>query len=346
MLIYHYPGLEAIDNRRGHWELKLPFSRLRQLYPRLRAWPFETLSVEEYVERRERLTCRIGVEAFLHFWYFLDTRPIWDETAKFICGQQAPRIPIALVWCWKTPHETPLNKCLPHRVDLRCTKRETIRTMSDLDAAIDYLAAHYMKSSNYLKFDGRPVLLFYHVEGWNSMCASHRSPFVKVRRSFENYDIDPYLIGISVSKVDEWDENLFFGLNAVTRYNDLPDFDGPPRQKYRMQVKRYVSDWSAIYTLLQNHHLSFMPSVSVGWNATLRYSGNDAHLYKHNRYPLLPVVESPKLDDVLWAINKARDFAAQTGTVRFTVCAWNEWTENAALEYFLEHVMESDSLGV
>jgi hypothetical protein len=168
MWVYHYPGLEQIEERLHHWELQLPMHTLRELYPQLITWPYEITSIDRYLRNRDELAKRLGIRAFLHMWYFSQKVPLWDETVEFICRQQTSHIPVGLVWCWKMPHESPIQSCVPHDIAPRCVIREAVGSRLQLLEGVDYLISHYFRSPYYLRIEGRPILLFYHLEGWNA----------------------------------------------------------------------------------------------------------------------------------------------------------------------------------
>jgi len=331
MFVYHYPGLERINERNNHWELNIPIKQVRKIYPLLgKKWEIE--SIPNYIINRDHLARKLGIKSFLHLWYFDGSNPVWDETLKYICNQKNSLTPVSLVWCWKRPPLAPLLECLPHLITLRDSQRELIQNERDLVNGISYIAANYIKSKNYYLETLRPLIFFYHLEGWLEIFKHKHELFGFIRDQFNKFDFNPYLVGISVSPVSKMSVESYKGLDGVARYNDLPDFFGIDYQNFKLRTLEYTSDWPRVMEMLKSHDLDFIPSVSLGWNATLRFFGLKT---KENRgYPLTPIVESPTLDDFKWCLDFTQNKVEKLNVKMYSICAWNEWTENASMEYY------------
>jgi len=337
MLVYHYPGLEFIHARSAHWELAIDEKRMKVLFPELERWPPPLIEARQYVLEREMITTSLGIKGFIHCWYWQKEAPLWDETAREICDDNSARVPIALLWCWKLPHLRPLNRCIPYAITYRSPKRETLGDATDLERAVNYLVDHYLRSKNYLRIFGRPALFLYHIEGWNvSFSGMYGGVFRALQANFLKCDIDPYIIGVSVGQPEHLDAKCLEGLDALGRYNDLPNFlSGDMTQDYMENAERCSNLWEKIAARLHTLNIAFFPSVSLGWNASPRFAQASSSTSYDYGYPLSPIVTTPHPQQVEYFINLAKSFSSNQANSFYTVCAWNEWTENAALEYFI-----------
>ncbi len=334
MLVYHYPGLEFIEERRDHWELNIPIKKFKAIYPELDRKP-GIKDVNNYLINREKYAKLMAVKSFIHLWYFDESIPFWDETIKYICNQKRNFTPVSLVWCWKRPHHSPLNNCSPHNVIQRCDKRELIDTIESVKKGVYYIFNNYFKSRNFYTINNKPVIFFYHVEGWQEIFHYQKSIFDYIKNLFKELGIEPYLVGITVTKVNQQNLNRFHGLDALSRYNDLPNFANNNNQDFETQTLACIEKWREILYVLKNSDLEFIPSLSLGWNATLRLSNELSD--KLEGYPATPIVSNPSPNQIQWCINLAKEFVSRNSINHFSICAWNEWTENAALEYFSKY---------
>lgn len=335
MLVYHYPGLEFIEERQGHWELNIPIEKLKTVYPQLDRKPC-IKDVNSYLCNREKYAKLINIESFIHLWYFDEGIPFWDETIKYICNEKRKFTPVSLVWCWKRPHHSPLNNCLPHNVIQRCDERELIDSIESVQKGVHYIAENYIKSNNFYTINNKPVIFFYHAEGWQEIFHYHKSIFDYIKNLFKALDVEPYLVGITVTEINPQNLKRFNGLDALSRYNDLPDFANNNNQDFEAQTLACIKKWKEMLYILKDSYLDFIPSLSLGWNASLRLS-NDLTINKKEGYPATPVVSNPSLNQIYWSMDLAKEFVSNNSISHFSICAWNEWTENAALEYFFEY---------
>lgn len=335
MYLFHYPGLESINERLYHWELNLPIEKLQTLYPKLDRWPNKINTKEEYISKRERYVKNLNVKSFLHFWYIKNKQTIWSETADYICDSKSSYTPIALVWCWKTPHFQPLINCFPHNIKLRSSEREVVNSYDDIKYSIKLLANKYFSSRNYYKINNRPVIYFYHIEGWLEMCSFSRNIFNNIREEFYKYNLNPYMVGISVTNLTKFEIGKVKTFDAISRYNDLPDFTNYNTQDFQERTRYYINNWDHYCTVLKKEKISFIPTISIGWDASMRFKSKNIN-EELTGYPLTPIVTNNCINKINWAMKYAKNKINKLDINCYSICAWNEWLENASLEYYLK----------
>lgn len=161
--------------------------------------------------------------------------------------------------------------------------------------------------------------------------------FVRELYSYANerFGILPYLTGVlrHSDDVESWAES---GVDAITTYSHLPEFSGGDSlQDYTSLMMRREQEWYRYQEFLNNNYgsVDFVPSVSVGWDASPRGEPGYTLEEVQGRHPYTPIVTngSPSLFKQFLA--RAIDYTeAQVSDGRLvTIFAWNEVTEGAAL---------------
>jgi hypothetical protein len=142
---------------------------------------------------------------------------------------------------------------------------------------------------------------------------------------------EPYLLGV-IGQADPYNARLAgtLPIDGVTGYGLLPNWLGPPVQRYDDLIRQRVADWER---LQQRLPVPFFPVVCAGWDATVRGTFR-GRLRAGDGYPTSPIVIGVTpvafgrfLDDAI-AFNE-RWHPEQP--IVF-LHAWNEWTESSVLE--------------
>lgn len=164
--------------------------------------------------------------------------------------------------------------------------------------------------------------------------------------SNEHLGVLPYVAGVlrHPDDVELWASS---DVDMVTSYSYLPDFfEGEGLQDYAALMEQRVQDWHTHQRLLSASYgsVSFVPSASIGWDASPRgepgYRLDDVQ----GRHPYTPIVTDGSSELFKKFLAQAIDFTEQNvplGEQLVTIFAWNEVTEGAAL---LPRLMEDGSI--
>jgi hypothetical protein len=160
---------------------------------------------------------------------------------------------------------------------------------------VNYLGS-YIKNKKYLKIDNKPYvsIMFTANFEWNDTTYVE-----KIRLFFDNVRIkvkkyfgtDIYLVAVFFNKIS-FNTLSKFNLDAVTQYAEIPDFENMNTKKiqdYRTESKRNIE---LISSLMKTKTLKIIPSVSIGWDASIRLSNVYKSSINEMLYPGIPIIEN------------------------------------------------------
>lgn len=209
-------------------------------------------------------------------------------------------------------------------------------------------------SGQYYSIDNKPYLSLYGLTRHPQGTDQKIQDFVSMLReySLRKYKVDLFIVGVIQTPKDILRLSKMQLFDSFTQYAGLPDFEpiesfenmpdfrvaskAPDIQHYISQINVEVERWLALDKLQVQ---GFIPSVSVGWDASVRgvhTQGADTS----GVYPLHPKIVDSTPDHFETALKKIYAYSLyMTGDLPAAyvpIFAWNEIGEDAALLPYLK----------
>ncbi len=288
----------------------------------------------EYVDKLVNWCSFYKINCLTICWYW-DVGHILlkDELGEFTQKLWQGGISYSLMWVQRAPHTelpiTPPSSNAPYHPEIEA--RIVATSKEDLVRMGGELSSEHFSRPNYLKLCGRPVFSIFEVpnlerdlgpEGVREALDGFRS----AARLFGDFDL--LLLGIV-----HHHSSIFplrdYGFDLSTSYVYLPDWNIPNTQNYLEQAERRAAEWELIQ---KECGLPYLPSVSVGWDATFRGERLDRH---PPQYPWSPIITNSTPDAfqryLELAMSHLDEHILPERRLLF-IASMNEWTEGHQLE--------------
>lgn len=329
VLAYFYPGWE--DSRSfdeweivasgkpsftGHWQPRIP---------RMRYY----LDDPGVMELQIRRAITYGVDGFVFCWY-------WDKgTIHLPLGlkrllevvERFPGFAFGLMWANRVPHiSLPISAEDIDGDFYRAFSERTVRTdAQDISRMVNHCRDLYFDIPNYFRIDGRP---FFSVFSMRDVFSCIGPPEQLPSGTFKTlFGEDVHFVGVSHGW-EHWLENAAdLGIDALSSYVLLPDWHGPPMQRYEICANRAYLQW---ITMARLACLPVIPSATVGWDASCR--GKELIRDGKKTYPWAPIVVDGTPEHFERHLFRALDYAVERRLPAVLIASWNEWSEGHYLE--------------
>lgn len=228
------------------------------------------------------------------------------------------------------------------RINLPIDKNNSIEPGRSFDyneltarTIIDYLAENHWKNKSYFFIKGKPYLSLWA----NPLNSQERidtlKEFIDSLRNYakSKYKTEIYLVGMPkyAGETEYWNQ---VNVDAYTNYSFLANFKkGEPYiQDYTEEMNKRVQDWQVI---LQNKiKIPYIPSLSVGWDASSRGTPSPSFDDVAGNYPYTPIVTGSSAKIFSKYLKKAKVFIEQNAPLEeqyLPIFAFNEVTESGCL---------------
>jgi GT2 family glycosyltransferase/SAM-dependent methyltransferase len=278
---------------------------------------FYDLRVDQVADQQAELAKRYGLHGFCYFYYWFAGKRLLDLPLERHLKSNKPNIPFCLVWAnenWTRRWDGLENEVLVGQ-----------QHSDEDDRAVILDMMRYFRHPNYIRVNGRPMLLVYRIslfpdiirttEIWRDQCLREGigDIYLVQVESFEKAaaPADPAQFGFDAS-VEFPPHGMAVPINGQSKLN--PDYDGLVSD-YRETALKYLE-------LEIPNHVRFR-SVMPSWDNTPRRQ-HQATVYDH----ATPGAYQAWLESIL-----VQTHEQNFGEERIVfVNAWNEWAEGNHLE--------------
>jgi len=329
LLSYFYPGWvqkrpfdewHIVDRGQssfpGHRQPRCP---LRKYYfgdPEIIRWQIET-------------AIGMGVDGFVFCWYW-DSGVIYlnEALSDFLTVvRDYPEFSFAIMWANRVPHQTLPISAKDLDGDFYRAFSERIVTTDDADIhmLVDHCWEEYFGHPNYFHIQNRPIFLVFSMR---DLFDSLGNPGELTEAYLSNLFGDGIFLTAVAHGEECWLEDAaYLGVDAITSYVLLPDWNNPDLQDYRRYAYRASLKWE---TMQRISKLPVFPSVTSGWDATCR--GKEPLHAGKKTYPWLPVVINDTPAAFGEHLIRGIEFSRNHSLPAVLIASWNEWSEGHYLE--------------
>ena len=277
---------------------------------------FYDLRVVDVMEQQAELARRHGVHGFCYHYYWFSGKRLLEMPLERMLRTGRPDFPFCL--CWANENWTRRWDGLEHEVLI------AQQHSPEDDEAIIRDLIRYFRHPNYIRVDGRPLLLIYRI----SLLPDARSTVSRWRERCRDEGIgEIYLVLAETFELNlAKNDPAFYGCDAAVEFpphatngrtikvHKMAEHEGTVYD-YREIVRNDLAKPSSPYTRFH--------AVIPGWDNTARTKAR-AHIFHHSS----PEVYRTWLTGVI-----SQTCERYLGDERLVfVNAWNEWGEGAYLE--------------
>ena len=297
---------KARPNFEGHYQPRLPSDL-----------GYYDLRVEEVMEKQAELAKKYGIHGFCYYYYWFGGKRLLEMPLERILKSGKPNIPFCICWA---------NENWTRKWDGLNDKILMAQQHSDEDdSAVIRDIMRYMKHPNYIRINGRPLLMIYRVNLfpnikrtvsiWRDLCRREGigEIYLSMVESFENANK-------TVQSENDFDASVEFpphNMSASIKPPGIllnPDFVGEVHDYRKIVLK---------YSLMEKPGNVRFRTVMPSWDNTARRQ-NDPHIFAYSS----PGAYQAWLESVM-ELTLEQNF----GDERIVfINAWNEWAEGNYLE--------------
>ncbi len=276
------------------------------------------LRVADVMRQQAALAKRYGIDGFCFYYYWFDGKLLLEQPLEHLLGENAVDMPFCLCWA---------NENWTRRWDGRDSEVLMAQKHSDADdLAVIADLMRYFRSANYIRVNGKPLILVYRVTLfpdfrktaalWRDACrkAGMGEIYITMVESFE-------LVHKGISPVE-------YGCDAAVEFppQELAEVRPPSGNIINPEFNGLVADYRDLavrYATRAHPGYRRFHAACPGWDNTARRQ-NNGFCFEH----ATPGAFQAWLES---AIEKTRD--EFTGDERLVfINAWNERAEGAYLE--------------
>lgn len=355
---YYFPNyhLDA-RNERWHgkgwteWELmKAATPRFEgHQQPKVPLWGYEDEADPEVMARKIDAAADHGITAFIFDWYWYTDGPYLQRALEdgFLKAKNNSRLKFSLMWAnhdWMDIH--PAQRSRPYNV----LAKGQVTPAAFLEAT-EHMIRTYFCHPSYWRVDGG---LYFSVYELMSLVKSFGS-VEETRTALDQFRQRVRAAGLGELHLNAvvWGQAILPGEEKITDVNELLDqlgFDsitsyvwvhhqGMPKFPFTDYSEYREANVADFETFSARYKLPYYPNVTMGWDPSPRTIQSDA--YDLLGYPFTPILQGNTPDQLEKSLHAVKAFLDQSPNrpKRFTVNAWNEWTEGSYLEPDTEYGM-------
>lgn len=294
-------------------------------------------STSEAISKQIDLAKQYGVDGFIFDTYggIREGRPVRESRKPLEVfsdlKQSRENFHFALMWVMSGPR---VVIPVPHATSMVREPGQAYECSPETARLIVDDSIEYWTDSNYLHVDGRPYCSVMPSTFERHEVSRDAINFFDEIRSYaeQQYGISPYLVGIE--RREDYYANLYrrVGMDAITAYALLPDFEkgSSPLQSYAERRDKVSSSWHR----MRDNGLNFTPPAVVGWDASPRGAAGALLADVACKYPFTPILTGATPVEYETMLKEALNFAAanpMAGESVVPICAFNEVGESCAL---------------
>lgn len=299
--------MKAMPNYEGHYQPHVPAD-----------FGYYDLCNEDIMIKQSALARRYGINGFCYYYYWFAGKKLLDLPLERMLSTGKPDMPFCLCWA---------NENWTRTWDGKSDHILIGQNHSDEDdRAVILDIIRYMKRLNYIRINGKPLLLVYRInlfpdilrtqQIWRDMCRKEGigEIYLAFVESFEfaRENVSPSKYGFNASV--EFPPHQMANEIRLPAKKLNPQYSGVVSD-YRELVLRYLHKDIPGYTRFR--------TVMAGWDSTPRHPDN-AYIFEYST----PGAYQAWLEAIL-----KQTYEQNFGDERIVfVNAWNEWAEGAHLE--------------
>ena len=300
------------------------------------------------VETEIALASNAGIDVFLYDYYYYNGEITQEEALEqgFLKAKNRDRMKFALMWCFH-------DRRFAWRVPIFSERRNVMslaRTPEEFLGLIDLAINRYFGRKEYWRPNGK---VFLSIFGANNFVKSlgleaAKAAIAEARRRIRTAGLGELDLNGQGGSVKDGELMVAAGFDSLTHYTAIP---------IENEAKRYAAgerlfDYADTTLQLQKRYadyaklsVPYYPSVSAGWDATLRCRNDEPFPWKGPKqdYPYCVTFTNATPEHFERNLRQAKDFAendAKHPNVVY-INSWNEYTEGS---YLLPTVRDSDQM--
>ena len=350
---YYFPNYHNDDSRNqlrygkgwSEWELvknaQPRFDGHKQ--PKIPLWGYTNESDPDVMEMKINAASKYGVDVFIYDWYYYNDGPFLEKGLEngFLKVKNNNKVRFALMWAnhdWvdlfpRNPETGTAPLFYPGTI-----------TPETFDKMTDYIISAYFSQPTYWKVDGSPYFSIYELfkfvesmggkEGAKVALEKFRAKTKKA--GFRDLHLNAVVWGIQIlpneTELKEPSQLLdFLSFNSTTSYVWIHHvgLDNFPQTDYKVVQDKY-SEFCEQY--VKTVKQPYYPNVTVGWDATPRYSQKVD--FRNMGYPCMAVMNNNSPENFQNALEASKSWTDKNlkNNKIITINSWNEWTEGSYLE--------------
>jgi hypothetical protein len=218
-------------------------------------------------------------------------------------------------------------------------------TRRTFETVVDFVIEKYFRHPSYWCIDGSPYFSVYELmtlmRGLGGLEAAREGLLYfreRARRAgFASLHLNAVVWGVQIlpneQSITRPQELLqWLGFDSVTSYVWIHDAALPtfPQTPYNDIMKQVAARWRGEHA---EYGLPYQPNVTMGWDSSPRTVRSDT--FQNAGYPFMPMLGDNSPANFRTALQQVKSFLDESksdGVRRFSINAWNEWTEGSYLE--------------
>jgi hypothetical protein len=310
--VYYYPG----------WSPEIKGPKTPDTWNDIRRFPDREPELGWYhdgkkdtLDRQLKWMAEHAIDFSVFDWYWENGRPAKETSVRaYLASEQRKNVKYALLWANHTAEP---------------------RSLEEWDALSDFWIANHLKNPEYLKVDGKPVLIIFSPEVLSAQAKVIGKPVAQLLDRTRDKARKAGLAGVyfvlCVPAVEFWVKGFApkAGFDALTAYNYHFGVSGDPAHRSRASEsfdeldQGYRTQWKWI---LSNSSLPYFVPMTSGWD---RHPWSETGLRtKHDDSMSTP----PEFETHLRAGKSVMDAHPEKTKRIGIMCCWNEYGEGSYIE--------------
>ena len=302
----------------------------------------------EDVATEIELASNNGIDVFLYDYYYYNGQVTQEEAIEqgFLKAPNRAKMKFALMWCFH-------DRTFGWRVPIFSERKRLMslaRTPEEFLGLIDLSIERYFKRPEYWRKDGKLYFSIYAAPDFVKSLGLEpaRKAIAEARRRVRSAGLGEIEFNGQNGSVKDAELLKAAGFDSMTHYNASPVPDEWKRYNAGERLFNYADTCDALakrYAEYSEAVLPYYPSVSTGWDATMRCRNEEPFPWKGPKgdYPYCMTLTNNTPEHFERNLRQAKAFA-ESDPKRPNVVyinAWNEYTEGC---YLLPTVRESDQM--